>query len=436
MELLNAFAAQHPHIEYITPSSPTFNPLRQLFSHPEITPSVIIRPPSIPDVATVVSFLARTRIPFTVRAGGHDMHGRSTRNDTVVLDLRLINHVEIDKESSTARVGGGTLISKLIPALQADGYVTPVGSISHVGYVGWAMYGGYGAYSARFGLGVDQIVGARVVTADGEVVDADQDGELLRGVKGAGGAFGVVVEVTTRVYKLEKILAGVVMYKSEDLGGVIRQYNRGYRALADEGLPAALSVHQCVIPSPAPTFALLFVWASEDTQTGEKWLERIGGLAPLLASTVKPTTPQGYLDEVDSMISMTSNGRMYSISTRQITDEVGEIIAHYMKNIPSDPHIIFDAHQLRRDSPSAQPTPGSVFNAREEHYMYEITAIVQDRNNLKAALAWGGSSKRRCRRRMREFDHEKVYGGDLPFLRELKRRLDPENVFSAAISYL
>jgi FAD/FMN-containing dehydrogenase len=218
LDKLGLFASQHPTIPCLNPSSPTFDLVRSIYAHPEITPLAIIRPTSIDDVSAAVSFLSTNNIPFTIRSGGHDMHGRSMRNDAVALDMRLLNSVRIHsvaeseenereegKDVSTATVGGGILIGDLIAALQVEGFATPVGSLPTVGYIGWAMYGGYGAYSARFGLGVDQISGAKLVDAQGEVIDADR--ELLKGIRGAGGAFGVVVELTARIYRVDRVRA-------------------------------------------------------------------------------------------------------------------------------------------------------------------------------------------------------------------------------------
>lgn len=151
------------------------------------------------------------------------MHGRSMKNGAVALDLRRINHVhvQVDKETATARIGGGSLMADVIAELQREGFITPVGTIGQVGYVGWAMYGGYGQYSALFGLGVDQIVGAKVVNATGEIVEADR--ELLKGIRGAGGAFGVVAELTVSIYKLDKVNSDSMSWREgSDFPGIGR----------------------------------------------------------------------------------------------------------------------------------------------------------------------------------------------------------------------
>ncbi|KAJ0423006.1 hypothetical protein BJY00DRAFT_310605 [Aspergillus carlsbadensis] len=458
---LHTFASQHPEIPCLTPSSPTFDEVRSIYAHPEINPLAIIRPTSIDDVSAAVSFLSAHGIPFTVRSGGHDMHGRSMRDGAVALDMRLIKHVHIqstpaveedtenEKGASTATVGGGILIGDLISALQMEGFATPVGSVPAVGYVGWAMYGGYGAYSARFGLGVDQIVGAKLVDARGKVVDADPD--LLKGIRGAGGAFGVVVELTVNIYRVDKILAGMIMFKSDDLSTVIPQYNQACRALAALGLPPQLSVHQGVLNAPTPTFTVLYVWSSPNLTEGYKWLDKIKSLGPFMASTVHETTPQGCLSEADRHFAKSTQGRMWTISLRRITDEVADVIARYTSKMPADPHILFDMHELRACSPSARPNAESVFSAREPHFAVEINTIVQHGEKLEEALAWGREFRDALRKtsaenilpvqylsftREEEVNHEKVFGEHVSFLRGLKKRLDPDNVFRAAISYL
>lgn len=201
---LAGFFANNPSIQHATPSSPKFAELRAAYvSLPELNPLVIARPSTVEAAASMVSFVVANDIPFTIRSGGHDSFGRFFRNGAVAVDMRLINYVEIDQESSTARIGGGILGGDLIRALQKHGLAAAVGTVSSVRYAGWAMYGGYGPYSSKFGLGVDQILAAKVINAQGELVDADT--ELLKALRGAGGAFGVVAELTIPVHRLAQV---------------------------------------------------------------------------------------------------------------------------------------------------------------------------------------------------------------------------------------
>jgi len=131
------------------------------------------------------------------------LRGRSIHEDALTIDVRELAHVIVSADKTTARVGGGILTQNLTELLAKYDLVTPVGGIGTIGYTGWAIYGGYGSLTANFGLGVDNIVGAKIVNAKGEIVDADS--ELLKGIRGAGGAFGVIVELEVKVYKLKNV---------------------------------------------------------------------------------------------------------------------------------------------------------------------------------------------------------------------------------------
>ncbi|KAL4908292.1 hypothetical protein BDW74DRAFT_99295 [Aspergillus multicolor] len=468
LEELASFFASHPSIALLSQfkNSVSFNALRRTFSNPHATPLAILRPSNSEDVSTAVSFLASSSISFTVRVSGHDMHSRSVVDGSVVLDLRLLNNVTVNEEKKIATIGGGTLVGDLLSALEPHGLVTPVGTVSSVGYVGWAMYGGYGPYSSVYGLGVDQIVGARVVDATGQTVDADE--ELLRGIKGAGGAFGAIAEVEVRVYKLESILAGTLFFDSTDLPTVLRDFNSAYNALTHSDtleVPAALNIFPAVLPSPpmpTPTFALIVTWTSPDHSAGQEWINRVSTLSPsatATTNTVKETTPKTWADEVSKLVAENVQGRMYTVSLRKVTEEVSDVIAHFTspKVMPRDPALLFDMHELRSVSPSVSTSPkpeaDSVFVAREPHFVVEICAIASDPGNLSAVLKWGEEFQSALRRTdktnilpasyisflsRKEMgrDLDLVFGQHLPFLRELKGRLDPGNVFRAAISNL
>ena len=205
IEKLAAFLTGQPTpVQHVTRSSPDYAEIRSGYlNNPSLDPPLIVRPQSAEEVALIASFMIEHGIEFTVRVGGHDLFGRSFRSDAVTLDLRKLNQVQIDRQGLTARVGGGTLCSNLARALGEHGMVAPCPTVPSVGYIGWAMHGGYGPYMGHFGLGVDQILAAKVVNHQGKVVEADAD--LLKGIRGAGAAFGIIVEVTIPVFPLEKV---------------------------------------------------------------------------------------------------------------------------------------------------------------------------------------------------------------------------------------
>jgi FAD/FMN-containing dehydrogenase len=201
---LKTFLEDHPDIKYIPPTAPDFSSLSALYiqSSPT-TPLAVVRPQTADHVASLVSFCTAHAIQFTVRTGGKNLFRLSSAQDALMIDMRDMNYVQIDAAKSSATVGGGVLQDKLAAELAKEGLVTPSGAFGFVGFVGWSTYGGYGPLASHYGLGLDNILGAKVVNAKGEVVVADK--ELLKCIRGAGGAFGVIIELTVKVYPLHRV---------------------------------------------------------------------------------------------------------------------------------------------------------------------------------------------------------------------------------------
>ncbi len=122
----------------------------------------------------------------------------------MVVDMRSMNSITVAPDQMSASVGGGTLNGDFVAHLDRFELTTPTGNCNGVGYVGWAAGGGYGVLGAKYGAGVDQILGARVVTYRGDIVDTSQEEhkELLRGlfVEPVLGISGIISELRVRIY--------------------------------------------------------------------------------------------------------------------------------------------------------------------------------------------------------------------------------------------
>lgn len=191
-------------IPWIEMGSHEYESKRKIFNLDNTsTPLAIACPRHAQDVAALVKHAIKTDIPITVRTGGHDIFGRSVVQSALCIDMRGLDLVEIASDRKSARIGGGILVGKLTEDLSKDGLTTPFGSVPSMGYFGWASLGGYGALSGQWGLGVDQIIAAEVVDASGNIVQADD--EMLKGIRGAGGNFGIVVALEIKLYELKTV---------------------------------------------------------------------------------------------------------------------------------------------------------------------------------------------------------------------------------------
>jgi hypothetical protein len=177
----------------------------QRFDH--VTPRAVARPLSPEDVRGAVRWAVAHDVPLVARSGGHSYAGYSTVSRGVVLDLRLMRSIRVDRRSGTAWIGGGAQLIDVYAGLAARGATMPAGSCPSVGIAGHALGGGMGLAGRAWGLTADNLVAVELVTADGRVrsVDRRSDPELLWALRGGGGGnFGVATQLRFRVRPLPR----------------------------------------------------------------------------------------------------------------------------------------------------------------------------------------------------------------------------------------
>ena len=171
-------------------------------------PAVIARCTSTADVITAIGFARAAGLEISVRGGAHNAAGAAVCDDGLMVDLSLLNQVVVDPGARRARVGGGALLRDVDAATQAHGLAVPVGVIGHTGIGGIALGGGMGWLTRKFGLTVDNLVAAEIVTADGEVLraSADEHPDLFWALRGGGGNFGVVTDFEFQLHELDPMI--------------------------------------------------------------------------------------------------------------------------------------------------------------------------------------------------------------------------------------
>jgi FAD/FMN-containing dehydrogenase len=189
-------------------------------------PAAIVRARSVADVEKVVVAAADHGALLAVRGGGHSIPGLSTCDDGIVLDLSAMNAVSVDRSASRAEALGGALLGDLDRAGVPAGLVVPAGVVSHTGVAGLTLGGGMGWLSRRFGLTIDSLLAADIVTADGRSrrVSAEAEPDLFWAIRGGGGNFGVVTGFVFRMHPLGQVLVGVWTYPAAEAGGVLRRF--------------------------------------------------------------------------------------------------------------------------------------------------------------------------------------------------------------------
>ncbi|TGJ80430.1 hypothetical protein E0Z10_g8337 [Xylaria hypoxylon] len=447
-KLTAVLTAQHPELPIITPSDPNFEATRACFVKRDAdAPFAIARPQNAEQVQALVQYCTKNGVDFVVRSGGHDCHSRSQVAGALSIDMREIKHVNIRADEKTATVGGGIIFRDLAKELDARGLITPVGTLASVGYVGWATLGGYGPFSTSHGLGVDQIVGAKVVNAKGELIEADA--ELLQGIRGGGGIFGVIVELTIKVYPLKERFTTLLIYDSSDLKSAWTNYAEGYEKLvAKESLPRALQLQPFGIELPGlgKVLGIGATWADADQEDGKKWFAKIAALGNCILNNPEPKSVSAFTAFNEALVVYGSYGRAYTLNLNKYSTKMADVLAKYTSLIPGGGMGI-SVHSLRAPVPSTE----SLFSSRVDHLMIEVIAITSVQDLEVKGADWARGLVEELKEVDGEnvldsayvslladadSDYKKIYGPHYDKLVELKKKYDPENVFKYAVPRL
>jgi FAD/FMN-containing dehydrogenase len=221
--------AVSPALDLIVPGDPRYDDARTVWNAAiDRRPAAIVRCTSTADVVAALRLARERGRPVAVRGGGHNVAGLAVADGALVVDCSQWRGVQMD--GRVAHVAPGTLMGDLDAATQAFGLAAPGGIMSTTGVAGFTLGGGIGWLTRRFGPACDGLLGAEVVTAEGEVIEAE--GELLWGLRGGGGNFGVVTRFDLALHEVGPVVAGMRVYPLERLDEVLAAF--GALAIAPE----------------------------------------------------------------------------------------------------------------------------------------------------------------------------------------------------------
>jgi FAD/FMN-containing dehydrogenase len=271
-------------------------------------PALIARCSGVADVVDAVNLARERKLPLAIRCGGHSVAGKGVCDDGVLIDLSGMKGVQVDPQARVARANAGALWGEFDRETQLFGLATPGGRMTTTGVGGFTLGGGYAWISTKHGLACDNLISAQVVTADGRVVTAgeDENSDLLWGLRGGGGNFGVVTSYEFNLHPLGPIvMAGLAIHTIDRAGEVARAWRDWVESAPDAvctGLGILLAPPEPFVPPEVqgtPVLAVLAMYAG-DPDEGEEVLrplkEEIGPPAVDLIDRIPYTAFQAIVD--------------------------------------------------------------------------------------------------------------------------------------------
>ena len=445
----------HPHIHdfagtIVVPGDPAYDEARAVFNGAiDRRPALVAQVADALDVASALRHAQEHALPVAVRCGGHSGAGFGVIDDGLVIDVRRLKRVEVDLSRRVVRAGAGLTWGELDAATQAHGLAVTGGRMSTTGIAGLTLGSGSGWLERMLGLTADNLVGATVVTADGDVVraDASQHPDLFWALRGGGGNFGVVTEFELALHPVgPMITGGILLFEWERAQEVLRAY-RDIMAAAPDELGGCASL-QLGPPAPfvpahlvgTPVLGII-VAAFAAEQEAQRLVAPLRALRPL-ADAVGP---------------------MPYVALQRLTDEgcphgmQNHWKAAFLDDLPDA--AIADAIEVAADIPSPltvvllQPLGGAygrveegatALSHRSARWAYHALSLWPDRADTAVNRAWttrfadtmaaygaGGVHPNHVSdpagERVRAFYGEQTYER----LVAVKDRWDPRNVFAA-----
>jgi FAD/FMN-containing dehydrogenase len=410
-------------------------------------PALAVRCQDATDVIEAVRFARQEKLPLSVRSGGHNIAGSAVCDNGLLIDLSLMKSVQVDPAARTARVEPGATLADFDKEAQAFGLATPLGINSTTGVAGLTLGGGFGWTTRKFGLTVDNLLSADVVTAEGKLVRASdkENQDLFWALRGGGGNFGVVTSFEFKLHRLgPEVLSGLVVHPLENARELLTEFRR----IAMHG-PDELTIWAVMRKAPPLPFlpaawhgreVLIFAACySGDMKEGELALRPLRALGNPIADVISPHRFVDWQAAFDPLLTPGARNYWKSHDFADLSDDAINVIVEAVHTLPSPECEVFIANV--GGAMARIPAEATAWPHRDAHFITNVHTRWREKAQDAACIAW---TRRLFEATARfasgsvyvnfmpddEKDRiEKAYGPNYRRLAEIKRRYDPDNLF-------
>ena len=381
--------------QVLLPGDPDFEQARSIWNAMiDRHPAIILRCSGVADVRHGVAFARDNGLPLAIRGGGHNIGGSALCDDGVVLDLSQMKSVRIDPATRRAFVEPGATLHDFDHEAQAFGLATPLGINSTTGVAGLTLGGGFGWLSRRYGMTVDNLISAEVVTADGEFVNASAESheDLFWAIRGGGGNFGVVTRFEFALHPVGPLVYGglVVLPLAEARDALFK-----YRA-ANAGMPEELSVWAVLrLAPPLPflppdvhgkpviVFAMCYTGPVEN---GPAAVEAVRAFGTPLGEHLGPMPYTAWQQAFDPLLTPGARNYWKSHNLGEIQDGLIDALLGAIDNLPSPQCEIFFG-QIGAQTQRV-PVEATAYSSRDTLYAMNVHGRWDAASDDERCIGW------------------------------------------------
>jgi FAD/FMN-containing dehydrogenase len=434
--------------DVVLPGSAGYDDVRQIWNAMiDRRPALIARCKSAADVVQAVEFGRVNNLVISIRGGGHNIAGNAVCDDGIMIDMSLMRRVQVDVNARRATVEPGCTLADFDKAAQAHGLATPLGINSTTGVAGLTLGGGFGWLSRKYGMTVDNLLSADVVTADGRQVraTATDNADLFWGLRGGGGNFGVVTSFEVQLHPVgPNVLSGLIVYPFDQAKQVLTQFARFTETMPDE-----LNVWMVTRKAPPLPFLSADVHGKEIVALALCYAGDPAAGEPLIGPLRKFGTPLGehvgvqpytaWQQAFDPLLAPGARNYWKSHNFSQLSDGVIDTIVKYAGALPGPSCEIFIGTiggQTTKASPDSM-----AYSSRDAKYVMNVHGRWDTAAEDARGMAWAREFFAKSQpfasagayiNFLTQEEADRIafaYGGTYQRLVEIKKKYDPSNLF-------